>query len=163
MKGKVLIIVLISIFSLGFVAANGHAKNLISKPFTSYEISQLQWSNVENPQGIYLGRVSDFVVDSHGRIEFAILLEGYLEVGDSYHIAVPFDALSLGPGADYFVLNATRERMASAPRFVEKKDLSNRAFAERDYRYFGLQPPWTEGGTTQYANPYRWGGEAQGF
>ena len=162
MKGKIFIIMMISIFSLGFVAANARAKEPISKSFTTYEISKLQWSDVVNLQGVSLGRVSDFVVDSSGRIEFAILLEGYLEIGDSYHVAVPFDALSLGPQADYFVLNATRERLASAPRFNEK-DLSNRAFAENDYRYFGLQPYWTKGQHAGGKNLYRWGGEAQGF
>ncbi len=163
MKEKILIIMMISIFSLGFVAVNSHANKPISSTFTNYEIDKLLWSDVENPQGVYLGRVSDFVMDPTGRIEFAILLEGYLEIGDSYHVAVPFDALSLGPGADYFVLNATRDRLASAPRFNEKKDLSNRAFAENVYRYFGLQPYWTEGGDAGSMNLYKWGGEAQGF
>ena len=86
-----------------------------------------------------------------------------LVIGNSRYIAVPFNALSLGLGREYFVLNTTRERLASAPSFNEKKDLSNRAFAENVYRYFGQQPYWTEGGYTGGTNPYRRGGEAQGF
>jgi sporulation protein YlmC with PRC-barrel domain len=163
MEGKILIIMLISIFSLGFFAANAHAKEPISKTLKSYEVSKLLWSDVENPQGVYLGRVSDFVVDSKGQMEFAILLEGYLEIGDSRYIAVPYDALSLSSGAHFFVLNTTRRRLASAPTFNEKKDLSNRRFAASVYRYFGLQPYWTEGGYIKGMDPYRWGGEAQGF
>ena len=73
---------MISIFSLGFFAANAHAKEPISKTLTGYEVSKLLWSNVESPRGVYLGRVTDFVVDLNGRIEFAILLEGYLEIGN---------------------------------------------------------------------------------
>ncbi len=163
MKGELLMIALISTFSLGLFIANAHAKAPISKTLTSYEISKLLWSNVEDPQGTYLGRVTDFVVDSNGHVEFATLLEGYLEFGDSRHVAIPFSAFSLGPGRDYFVLNITRERLASAPTFNETKDLSNRAFAENVYRYFGQQPYWTEGGHTGSTNPYRWGGKTQGF
>jgi sporulation protein YlmC with PRC-barrel domain len=163
MKEKILIIMLISIFSLGFFAANAHAKEPISKTLKSYEVSKLLWSDVGNPEGVYLGRVTNFVVDSNGRMEFAILLEGYLEIGDSRYVAVPYNMLSLSPGAHFFVLNATRQRLASAPTFNEKEDLSNRRFAESVYKYFGLQPYWTEGGYAKGMDPYRWGGEAQGF
>ena len=163
MKGKVLIIMLISIFSLGFVLANAYAAGPISKSSKNYEVSRLLSDYLENPQGGFLGRISDFVVDSNGHIEFAIVQVGFPEVGrDSKLVAVPFSALSR-PEGKYYVLNITRERLVSAPQFVEKKDLSNLAFAESVYRYFGLQPYWTEGGVTKYANPYSWGGEAQGF
>ncbi len=163
MKGKFLIVVLISIFSLGFVLVNAYATGSMSKSSKDYEVSGLLSEYLENPQGGFLGRISDFVVDSNGHLKFAIVQVGFPEVGrDSKFVAVPFSALSK-PEGKYYVLNITRERLVSAPRFVEKEDLSNRAFAERDYRYFGLQPPWVEGGATKYANPYSWGGEAQGF
>ena len=163
MARKLLIIMLVSTFSLGLFTASAHAKEPTSNPLTSYEVTKLLWSNVENPKGIYLGRVTDFVVDSKGHIEFAILLEGYLEFGDSRYVAIPFSAFSLGHGREYFVLNTTRERLASAPIFNEEKDLSNREFAESDYKYFGQQPYWTEGGHKASIDPYRWGGMAQNF
>jgi len=163
MKGKILIIVLISIFSLGYVLANAYATEPMSKTSKDYEVTRLLSEYLENPQGGFLGRISDFVVDSNGHIEFAIVQVGFPEVGrDSKFVAVPFSALSR-PEGKYYVLNITRERLVSAPRFVEKKDLSNRTFAESVYRYFGLQPTWTEGRGTRYPNPYSWGGEAQGF
>ena len=163
MKGKVLTIVLISIFSLGFALANAYATEPMSKISKEYELSRLLSEYLENPQGGFLGRISDFVVDSNGHLEFAIVQVGVPEVGrDSKFVAVPFRALSK-PDGKYYVLNITRERLVSAPQFVEKKDLSNRAFAGSVYGYFGLQPPWTEGRVTKYANPYSWGGEAQGF
>jgi sporulation protein YlmC with PRC-barrel domain len=146
MKTYPLIILLISVFAFGLVTVNAVAQEPISKTWTGVEVSKLLWSNVENPQGEYLGRVTDFVIDSSGRIEFAILLQGYLEIGDSRYVAVPFEALSYGPSAHYFVLDTTRERLASAPSFNEKKDLTNRKFAEDIYKNFSLEPPWTEGG-----------------
>ncbi len=146
MKEKLMMILLVFVLTLGVATANAVAKEPISRTLPNYEVSKLLWSDVENPQGEYLGRVTDFVVDSNGRIEFAILLQGYLEIGDSRYVAVPFEALSHGSSSHDFVLDTTRERLASAPSFNEKKDLTNRKFAEEMYRYFGLEPSWTEGG-----------------
>lgn len=61
----------------------------------------------------------------------------------------------------YFVLNANREKLASAPIFKETEDLSRRRFAESVCRYFCPQPYWTRAGYTKGMDPYRWGGEAQ--
>ena len=146
MKEKILMILLISVFSLGFVLANAYAAEPMSKSMKTYQVSRLLSEYLENPEGAFLGRITNFVVDSSGHIEFAIVQVGFPEVGrDSKLVAVPFSTLSR-PEGKYYVLNMTRERLASAPRFVAKKDLSNRAFAENVYRYFGLEPSWTEGG-----------------
>ncbi len=146
MKEKILIVLLISLFSLGFVLVNAYAAEPMSKSMKTYEVSRLLSEYLENPEGIFLGRVTDFVVDSGCRVEFAIVQVGFPEVGrDSKLVAVPFSALSR-PEGDHYVLNTTRERLVSAPRFNAKKDLSNRAFAENVFRYFGLEPSWTEGG-----------------
>ena len=145
MREKILIILLISVFSLGFVLAKAYAEGSMPKSMRTYEVSRLLSEYLENPEGRFLGRVTDFVVDSNGRIEFAIVQVGFPEVGrDSKLVAVPFSALSQPEGKEY-VFNTTRERLVSAPRFNAKKDLSNRAFAENVYRYFGLEPSWTEG------------------
>jgi len=146
MKEKILILLLISVFSLCFVLANAYAAEPMSKSMKTYQVSKLLSEYVEDPEGGFLGRVTDFVVDSNGHIEFAILQVGFPEVGrDSTLVAVPFSALSR-PEGNYYVLNMNRERLASAPRFNATKDLSNRAFAENVYKYFGLEPSWTEEG-----------------
>jgi hypothetical protein len=146
MKEKVLIMVLISFFSLGLALPNAHAAQPMAKSMRTYEVSRLISEYLENPGGGFLGRVTDFVVDSNGHIEFAIVQVGFPEVGrDSKLVAVPFSALSR-PEGKYYVLDTTREKLVSAPRFDAKKDLSNGAFAENVYRYFGLEPSWTEQG-----------------
>jgi len=38
----------------------------------------------------------------------------------------------------------TSERLASAPSFDQNKAMTNPKFAEDVYRYFGLEPYWTE-------------------
>jgi len=146
MREKLLIIFLVSFFSFGFVLAHAYAAEPVSKSMKTYQMSRLLSEYLEDTEGGFLGRVTDFVVDSNGRIEFAIVQVGYPEVGrDGRLVAVPFTALSR-PEGKYYVLNTTRERLASAPRFDAKKDLSNAAFAENVYRYFGLEPSWTEQG-----------------
>ena len=145
MNEKILILLLISVFSLAFVLANAYAAEPMSKSMRTYQVSKLLSEYVEDPEGGFLGRVTDFVVDSNGHIEFAILQVGFPEVGrDSLLVVVPFSALSM-PEGKYYVLNTTRERLASAPRFDARKDLSDRAYAESVYSYFGLEPSWTEG------------------
>jgi len=59
-------------------------------------------------------------------------------------VAVPFSELSRRSG-NVYVLNTSRDKLASAPSIHEYADLNNMAFAEQDYRYFGLSPSWIEG------------------
>lgn len=146
MKEKILIILLVSVFSLGLVLASAYAAEPMSKSMKTYQVSRLLSEYLESPEGAFLGRITNFVVNSSGHIEFAIVQVGFPEVGrDSKLVTVPFGALSR-PEGRYYVLNMTRERLVSAPRFNARKDLANRAFAENVYRYFGLEPSWTEGG-----------------
>jgi len=145
MEKKVLIIfLLISFFSFGLAILNAHAGEPMAKSIKAYAASRLLSEYLKNPEGEFLGRITDFLVDSNGRIEFAIVQVGLPEVGrDNQLVVVPFSALS-GPEGEYYVLNTTRETLVSAPRFDAGKDLSDRAFGESVYRYFGLQPSWTE-------------------
>ncbi len=133
-------------FALGFVLANAFAAEPAVKNPKIYQVSRLLSNYLEDSEGGVLGRVTDFVVDSNGRIEFAVVEVGFPEIGpDSKLVAVPFSALS-EPEGNHYVLDTTREKLVSAPRFDPQKDLSNPTFAEDVYRYFGLEPPWTEGG-----------------
>ena len=59
-------------------------------------------------------------------------------------VAVPFGMLSRN-GEDVFVLNSTKDQLASARSFDELADMDNLTYATDVYRYFGQQPYWTEG------------------
>jgi len=126
----------------------------------SYELRDLLWTRVQNLQGKYLGMVSNFVVDSQGQVSLAIIDRGSLRVNESENlVAIPFDALRWESKGDYFVLNINKQVLAGAPAFHKNIDVSNPAFAANMYRFFGLQPSWTE----KAPSPYQWGGEAQDF
>jgi len=153
---KTMAVVSVLVFFL--LGATAYAKSIAK----SYELRDLLWTSVENVQGKYLGIVTTFVVDSQGRVSLAIIDRSDPKAIEPEElVAVPFEVLKWKSEGDYFVfvLNINRQVLAEAPVFHRNKDLSNPAFAAKMYRFFGLQPSWTE----KVPSPYSWGGEAQGF
>ena len=119
-----------------------------------YRGSRLIGAEVQLAEGGTAGKVDDFVVDfSDGHIPLAVLSD-VPGRGDT-RVAVPFGSLSRRAD-NTFALNFTGEKLASAPGFDQFRDLNNRGYAEGVYRYFGVQPYWTEvggmheGGTMDY-------------
>jgi sporulation protein YlmC with PRC-barrel domain len=90
---------------------------------------------VKNLKGEKLGEIEDFIMDSQGRIPFVMISRG------DKMILIPYSALSIGTNS--FVLDASEEKLASAPAFDEKKGSLDQAKAEEIYRYFGQSPYWT--------------------
>ncbi len=90
---------------------------------------------VKNPQGDELGRIDDLVIDSQGRIPFVILAH------KGKAVMIPFGALSLDQVGGFFVLDASDEKLASAPPF--EGDSISQSQAEQIYRYYGQHPYWT--------------------
>jgi len=143
---------LISLFSFGWMVANSYATEPMTKGSSKpYEASKLIGTYVQNLQGEYLGRVDDFIIDKD-RIAFGILSQGgFLGMGGK-RVAIPFDALSYDHKGGYFVLDISRDRLESAPVFDRTRFISP-AWAEDVYRFFGLQPYWTEGGYGEEVSP----------
>jgi sporulation protein YlmC with PRC-barrel domain len=107
-----------------------------------YRGSQLIGAEVQGFYGEGAGRVDDFVIDSsNGRIAFVGLsnVEGR---GDAM-VAVPFSALSRTED-QAFALDFGRDRLAAAPGFHDYAEVGNRTWAEDSYRFYGIQPYWTE-------------------
>lgn len=90
---------------------------------------------IRNLQGEKFGEIEDFVIDSQGRIPFAMLSHG------EKMIVIPYSALSIGGNS--FVMDASEEKLASAPAIGEEEGSINQAKAEEIYRYFGQNPYWT--------------------
>jgi len=112
------------------------------KALELYESNGLMGAEVRLPNGEETGRINDFVIDSSdGRIAFLVLYD--VPGRETSLIAVPFGTLSIR-GENSFVLNTTRERLALAFDFNASGDLNNPRWAGDTYRYFGVQPYWTE-------------------
>ena len=110
-------------------------------PLISARILLTHRTDVAGKTGEFLGNITDLVMDSHGRISLAILTAGEEMTGRE--IAMPYDALSFAEGARHYVLNVSRDKLASAPTF-EKSMLKDPRRVEEIYTFFGVQPYWTE-------------------
>ena len=146
MRKLLTFVMLISLFSFGYMVANSYADmepmaRGLDRP---YEVSRLVGSYVTNGEKEYLGSINDFVLDN-GRISFAVLSHGgFLGIGRKL-VAIPFSAFSYDSTDQHFILDISRDRLEAAPRFDRSTDLTNREWAEDVYKFFGLQPYWTEG------------------
>jgi hypothetical protein len=145
---------LISLFSFGYMVPSSYAAmEPMAKGLSSpNEVGMLTGSLVVNGQEEYLGTIHDFVIDKTGRISFAILSHGgFLGIGRKL-VAIPFGALSYDSTRGYFFLDISRDRLETAPEFDRTRFIST-AWAEDVYRFFGLQPYWTEGGYGEEVSP----------
>jgi len=152
MRKIITFVVLISLFSFGYMVANSYVTEPMTKGSSRpYEASKAVGTHVKNLQGEYLGRVNDFIINKD-RIAFGILSQGgFLGMGGK-PVVIPFDALSYDHTGGYFVLDISRERLESAPEF-DRTRFASPTWAEDVYRFFGLQPYWTEGGYGEDVNP----------
>jgi hypothetical protein len=120
------------------------AGEMMSRSAGTSDINNLLGASVKNPQGEFLGIITDFVKEPDGRVTFAILNFGkYEDYGEGGRmVAVPFGTLFCA--AHDCTLDSSYDKMASAPVFISKDELTERKLAEDVYRYFGVQPYWTE-------------------
>jgi sporulation protein YlmC with PRC-barrel domain len=110
------------------------------KELELYSSTRIIGAEVETPRGKEVAEINDLVIDSHsGRIAFAVLSN----VKDRYGVstAVPFSLLSRR-GENVFVLNATTDKLVSAPAFNRNADMHDLRYAEHVYRYYGVAPYW---------------------
>jgi len=148
------------VFSLLSVSAYAGETMPMSRDWDrSQKVGEITGKIVRNPQGEYLGTIGDVVFDSEGHVSLVALSQyPTWGLGMAWRmLAIPFDALNYDADKGYFVLNTSRERLASAPDF-QKENLSNQEWVTGVYQYYGVQPYWTEMGSTGYmGNPIeRW-------
>jgi sporulation protein YlmC with PRC-barrel domain len=161
---KRLMIVMMTIFALGFTAAVSYAGWMDSqsgyspwagayqsaksgeRPF-QYRASAIIGTHVQNKKGDYFGKITDLMIDPHdGRIAFAILSHGGVLGIPTRFVAVPFGALTPGPAKNVYLLDVSKEKMAAAPTFSRDNwpDVTNREWGAETYTYYGQTPYWDE-------------------
>jgi hypothetical protein len=88
-------VALLAVFALGLFAASAYAGEEMAAGFNRpYGLTEVVGSEVKNLQGGYLGRITDLVIDPHGRVAFAVLAHGgFLRMGET-SVAIPFEALT---------------------------------------------------------------------
>ena len=129
------------------------ADQMVNSLGRAFSANHMIGVDVKSPKGEVLGRITDLVVDSEGRISLVILAHGGFLGFNQKATAIPFSALKYGQteGLTRFdqteglILDTSKEKLASAPVF-RMSDLLDRKEAEDFYRYFGQQPYWSEGG-----------------
>ena len=143
---KTVFLALMVVLSLGLAAANVLAAEPMAQGWgRAYSFDQIKGMTVKSSQGEELGKIQDIVIDTQGHVPFAVLYHGgYLGMGGKL-VAVPFGALAFDAMGKNLVLNATKEKLDSAPAF-KMSDLADQKWAEDTYRSFGQQPYWSEGG-----------------
>jgi len=144
MRKIMIVTALVLALIFGYAVARSMAHEKMSKSGERAEVNKLLGASIKNPQGEDLGTIADVVTGPEGRDAFAVI-NYWISDDTQKRIAVPFGALSCEE--QNCVLNASRGTLNSAPTFVSEDDLAGRKLAEDIYRYFGLQPYWTEEGT----------------
>lgn len=141
--------VMLAVGSLLFATASFAATPKLSEDL--YRADKIIGANVENPQGKNLGDVKDIVLDSQGRVRYAVLaFGGFLGMGEKY-FAVPWEALTPAAGQqpgdrNKFVLNIDQERLKNAPGFDKNNwpNMADRQWGEQVYAYYGITPYWQQ-------------------
>lgn len=102
-------------------------------------------SKVVNPEGEFLGKIEDLVIDAgEGRVTAVILsVGGFLGIGEKL-IAIPLSAFDYEDEHGRFSLDIGKETLKNAPSFKQDDwpELIDRVWVADVYTYFGFPPYW---------------------
>jgi sporulation protein YlmC with PRC-barrel domain len=137
-------VAVVSILSLGLATAS-HAGSMAPSGFTTYDTLSLVGSTVKARDGVELGAIYDFVLDSNGHVDFAIVRQSGIGEFPERFVVVPFSTLKISKGnRDQFsiVFNADKEKFYEGPAwgYTKMSDLQQAAWVDRRY---GVAPYWT--------------------
>lgn len=120
--------------------------------------SKIIGTSVHNRQDEKLGDVNNILVDlSSGRIVAIVISSGgFLGVNDELS-AIPPTALRFSPDQDKLQLDASKEKLAHAPRFQANQwpDFNQPSYAGGVYRAYDVAPYFTSDATSEADNTRR--------
>ncbi len=146
MKKILSVTTVFSILIFGSVVGS-QANSMAQSGFTTYHTTKLIGLPVKARDGVPLGQIFDLVVDSHGRVDFAIVNQPGFEEFTGRAVVVPFSILKISKaksGKISVVFNAEKEKFYEGPDWGYENLADPKQDASVD-RYYGIQPYWTEG------------------
>ena len=107
--------------------------------------STLKGDRVVNHLDDTLGHIDEIMLDMlQGRIAYAVMSSGgFLGLGERL-FAIPWNALTLDPDRECFVLKASKDRFENAPGFDKSHwpSLADRSWHDDVHHYYGVRPYW---------------------
>ncbi|GAB3253361.1 PRC-barrel domain-containing protein [Chitinimonas naiadis] len=106
-------------------------------------------TDVVNLQDDKLGDIKEIVIDPHGgKVAYAVVsFGGFLGMGEKL-FAVPFSALKYDVSKNEYLLDASKERLESAPGFDDDKwpSMADEKWNRDVYRHYDRPPYWESTG-----------------
>ena len=108
---------------------------------SGFRAHQFLGETAKNAQGEELGKVSDFVFDQNGKIEYVILSYGT----DSTEklIPIPFDVVRVSPRSVALMVDISKDRLTNAPALAQWKDFDDPEWTREVHSYYesaGAEP-----------------------
>jgi len=104
-------------------------------------------NKIVSPAGEELGNLKDLMIDlDEGQVNYAVLsFGGFLGLGDKL-FAIPWDALTINPENNTFILDMNKDQLKDAPGF-DKDHWPDEAQYQAGwlldiYDYYGYTPYW---------------------
>jgi sporulation protein YlmC with PRC-barrel domain len=108
--------------------------------------STLDGNKVMSSDGEHVGKISAIMLDVRGgRIAYAVLSSGgFLGMGDSLH-AIPWSALTLDTDDKCFLLDASAERIRTAPSFDKDNwpSMADMQWGRSVHAHYNRSPYWS--------------------
>lgn len=120
------------------------------------DANKLIGATVKDRNGKDTGSVSNLILDRSGKVIYVVVSEGGFAGLGAKKISVPAGAVTVSANGDKQLLtvNVDEQHLKAAPEYISLANLSDPLYAETIYRFFGLQPQWSEqdqGGSVQGA------------
>lgn len=116
---------------------HGHSKVMSANTLTR--------DKVKNLAGETLGEIEDLVIDLEtGRVAYSVLkFGGKLGLGNKL-FAIPWQAMTLDPEKECFLLDVKKETLQNAPGFDKDKwpDMSDPRWGAGVHTHYGVTPYW---------------------
>ena len=94
---------------------------------------------VTNDQGMFLGRVSDLIVNSDGRVDYIVIAKGDLYTLGEKLYAIPWQAANPRVLGNSLVVSISSEQIGAAPSFESWANFKDGDYENRVRAYYGRE------------------------